>query len=83
MSPALGVAIYMILWWLAFFALLPVGAKSHAEAGEPTPPGSDPGAPLKHRLKLKALWAAAIAAVVWLFVYWAVLADLFNVLGRR
>ena len=63
MNPVLGVAIYTILWWLAFFALLPIGAKSHHEAGEPPPPGSEAGAPLVHGLKFKALWAAAIAAV--------------------
>jgi len=83
MSPVLGVAVYLIIWWLAFFALLPFGATSHSEAGEPPPPGSDPGAPLKHRLLFKAGWAAAIAAVGVVIVYWGVATDLFNVLGRR
>ena len=80
MSPVLGVAIFIILWWLAFFCTLPIGAKSHHEAGEAVPPGSEVGAPLAHRLPFKALLATAIAAPVWLFVYWSVSHDLFHVI---
>ena len=64
MNPVLGVAVYLITWWLAFFAVLPIGAKSHHEAGEPVPPGSEAGAPLAHRLPFKVGLAAVIAAVV-------------------
>jgi len=81
MNPVLGVAVYLILWWLAFFTMLPIGARSHHEAGEPPPPGSDPGAPLVHKLGLKALLAAGVAAVFWGVVYWAVSVDLFHVLS--
>ncbi|MES1157147.1 MAG: DUF1467 family protein [Alphaproteobacteria bacterium] len=83
MNPVLGGASYFIIWWLVFFALLPVGATSHHEAGEPPPPGSEPGAPLQHGLRKKALWATGIAVVVWLFVYWAVSTDVFHVLSAR
>lgn len=78
MSPFLAVAIYMILWWLSFFALLPIGAESHHEADEEIVPGAERGAPRVHNLRQKALWAAAIAAVLWLVVFWAVKADLFG-----
>lgn len=80
MNPVLAIATYLIIWWLAFFTMLPIGAKSHHEADEPPPPGSEPGAPLAHRLGMKALWAAGIAAVVWIGVYWAVSVDVFGVL---
>ncbi|HWA00858.1 MAG TPA: DUF1467 family protein [Caulobacterales bacterium] len=83
MSPVLAIAVYVIIWWLAFFAVLPLGAKSHHEAGEAPPPGSEAGAPLAHRLPMKAGLAAAIAAVVWLGVYWGVSVDLFGVLRAR
>ena len=81
MNPVLGVAVYMILWWLSFFVMLPIGARSHHEAGEPPPPGSEAGAPLAHRLGFKALLATGAAAVVWIGVYWAVSVDLFHVVG--
>ncbi|HEX8902623.1 DUF1467 family protein [Vitreimonas sp.] len=74
----LGIAIYVILWWLSFFVMLPVGAQSHHEADEAVPPGSEVGAPKVHNLRKKALWAAGIAAILWLVVYWAVSVDLFG-----
>jgi predicted secreted protein len=78
MTLFLGIAIYIILWWLCFFALLPMGAQSLHEADETAPPGVERGAPKAPNLALKALWAAGIAAVLWLFVAWAISVDLFN-----
>jgi predicted secreted protein len=82
MNLFLGAAIYVILWWLAFFAMLPLGAQSLHEADEEAPPGVERGAPKSHRLGMKALLASAIAAVVWLGVAWAVSVDLFRVYAR-
>ncbi|HYD85869.1 MAG TPA: DUF1467 family protein [Vitreimonas sp.] len=82
MSPFLGIAIYLILWWLAFFTMLPIGAQSHHEAGEEVVPGAERGAPRVHKLGQKALWAAGIAAVLWLGVAWAVSVDLFEMRPR-
>jgi predicted secreted protein len=62
-------AIYFIIWWLVLFAVLPWGVRS------PSPdeimPGTDPGAPPVHRLKLKLAWTTALAAVVFALFYWA------------
>lgn len=76
MSLFLGVAIYVILWWLSFFVMLPMGAQSAHEADEETVPGVERGAPRVHNLGRKALLAAGIAAVLWLGVAWAVAVDL-------
>lgn len=78
MGPLLSAAIYVILWWLAFFVMLPIGAQSLHEAGEDAPAGVERGAPRAHRLGVKALWAALLAAVLWIGVAWAVSVDLFN-----
>jgi len=77
-----GIAIYVILWWLAFFAMLPMGATSAHEAGERYVPGAEHGAPKVHNLRLKMLLASAIAAVLWLGVAWAISVDLFRVYPR-
>jgi len=79
MNLFLGVAIFVILWWLAFFAMLPMGAQSLHEGDEQSVPGVERGAPKSHRLGLKALIATAIAAVLWLGVAWGISVDLFNV----
>jgi predicted secreted protein len=75
----LGVAIYVILWWLSFFTMLPMGAQSLHEAGEDGAPGVERGAPKSHGLGRKALLATAIAAVLWLGVAWAISVDLLQV----
>jgi predicted secreted protein len=79
MNLFLGLAIYLILWWLVFFMVLPLGARSLHEADETGAPGIDRGAPVSHNLGMKALVAAAIAAVLWLGVAWAISRDLFDV----
>ncbi len=61
----LGVAIYILLWWLAFFVMLPLGVRSFEEAGVEPAPGSDRGAPAAPNLLRKLLYAAALAAVIW------------------
>jgi predicted secreted protein len=83
MTLFLGVAIYVILWWLAFFVMLPMGAQSLHEADEASVPGVERGAPKSHNLGKKTLWATGIAAVVWLGVAYAVSVDLFGVYGGR
>ena len=83
MTIPLGVAIYFILWWLAFFMLLPLGAQSLHEAGEAGVPGIEPGAPRSHQLGRKALWAAGLAAVLWVVVYVAIANDVFRMYGGR
>jgi len=57
---AVLVSAFVILWFLAFFCLLPVGI------GEADP---DTGAPLNPHLLLKAGYATAIATVLWLIFY--------------
>ncbi len=48
---------FPILWFLAFFCLLPVGLGSEHDP--------DTGAPLNPKLVRKALIATVIAAVLW------------------
>lgn len=78
MNLFLGIAIFVIVWWLAFFTMLPMGAQSLHEANEEGAPGVERGAPRVHNLRLKMLLATGIAAVLWLVVAWAISVDLFN-----
>jgi predicted secreted protein len=64
------VAIYFIIWWLVFFAVLPFGIRSQHEHGEIVP-GTDPGAPAVHGLKLKLVWTTVGATAVFGAFYWA------------
>ena len=64
MSAFTAIAIYLTLWWTVLFAVLPLGAKSHAEAGIKPPGGGDPASPVNPRLKEKFLLTTVISAVV-------------------
>ena len=79
MDLLIGIALYIILWWIAFFAVLPIGVRNLDEAGEATEAGVERGAPHRPRLWMKALWAAGVAAVAWLIVYGAVRMDVFAI----
>ncbi len=63
-------AIYFIMWWLVFFAVLPFGIHSQHEHGEFIP-GTDPGAPAVHGLKAKAGWTTLVSLVIFGLFYWA------------
>lgn len=52
---------FLILWFLALFCLLPMGLGAELD--------QETGAPLTPRLGLKAMLAAAIAAVLWIGFY--------------
>lgn len=61
----LGVASFIILWWLSFFIMLPIGVRNHDEAGVETRPGVERAAPAVPNLLRKAGYAAALAGVIW------------------
>lgn len=69
MNPLTWFAIYLMIWWVTFFAILPLWNVSHHEAGVKSEPGNDPGAPLMHNLGKKALINTAVAFGVWLIVF--------------
>jgi predicted secreted protein len=68
-----AIGCYLVIWWVALFTILPLGARSHWEAGIETPGGGDPSSPVNPDLKRKFItttWVAAILfAIAWLVVY--------------
>ncbi|MGC1302017.1 MAG: DUF1467 family protein [Caulobacteraceae bacterium] len=77
MGPIWTLSIYFVTWWLTLFAILPLGVRSHEEAGVPLPEGCDPGAPVNPNLKRKAFtttWVAAlVTGAVWAVVQFGLL----------
>lgn len=55
-----GVILFVIIWWMVFFAVLPIGNRPV----ENPEPGHEPGAPAKPRLLLKMAVTTGIAAVL-------------------
>ncbi|MFD1251975.1 hypothetical protein DEVEQU_03491 [Devosia equisanguinis] len=64
------IAVYFVVWWLTFVAVLPIGARSHHEAGVEVVAGSDPGAPLKPHLVRKILLTTGLSIVFTGLLLW-------------
>ena len=60
-------AIYIILWWIVLFAILPWGVRTQ----EPSEviPGTDPGAPTAPALAAKMMWTTIVSAIVFALGY--------------
>jgi predicted secreted protein len=68
MTVATGIAIFFLIWWLAFFAVLPWGIHRQDEDGE-IPPGTDPGAPALPDLRRKLVWTTLVSLVIFAGCY--------------
>ncbi|PWB91245.1 MULTISPECIES: DUF1467 family protein [Methylocystis] len=63
-SLPLAAAIYLTIWWIVLFAVLPLGVRSSEEAEEDLPEGADPGAPASPELLKKAGITTVVSAVL-------------------
>lgn len=74
MGWATGIAIYITMWWVVIFAVLPFGARPPARIEK----GHAPSAPESPRLGMKMLVTTAISAALWLALELTVRAELFS-----
>jgi predicted secreted protein len=77
MNWVIGIATYVVIWWIVIFAVLPFGVRP-ADEGEI---GHDAGAPANPRLGLKAAITSVVAGILWLLVHWAVTTGLIDFRG--
>jgi predicted secreted protein len=57
-----AVAVYVVVWWIVIFAVLPWGVKPI----ESNDQGFDPGAPQNPRLLRKIVITTIVTTVIWL-----------------
>jgi predicted secreted protein len=70
MSTATAIAVFILIWWVVLFAVLPWGIRSQHESGaESVVPGTDPGAPTNFRLGQKLLWTTLVSGVIYAACY--------------
>ena len=63
MSLTGAIIVFVLAWWISFFAVLPIGVKGQWEDGS-TIPGTEEAAPRDPMLMKKVIWASGGAAVV-------------------
>ncbi len=68
MSLAMSVGIYFVCWWLAFFIVLPIGVRTHADHGT-VEPGTADSAPIAPHLWIKAAAATVLSAIIFAVIY--------------
>ena len=62
-DPLSALVVFVVAWWLCLFCVLPIGVQSQVEA-DSVVEGSEPGAPVVHGLRKKAIWATIGAVVI-------------------
>lgn len=67
MSPFSGFVVFLLIWWVTLFGVLPMGVRGQAEEGDVFK-GSEPGAPVKSDMKRKFVVTTVIATVLWVIV---------------
>ncbi len=72
-----GLMVYLVLWWLVFFAVLPFGVRVPDEVEQ----GHATSAPARPRLWLKAGITTLIAAVLWAGAGWLITSDFLSFYG--
>jgi predicted secreted protein len=60
-----GSVVYILVWWVTLFAILPLWVTP----AEPDDPGHAAGAPLRPLLGRKLALTSVVAAVIWLGIY--------------
>jgi predicted secreted protein len=68
MSLAFAVSMYVVIWWIVLFAMLPIGVRTQAEEGD-VAPGTAESAPHMPRLLPKMLATTVVASVLFAAFY--------------
>ena len=60
-----GIVVYVLVWWITLFAVLPLWVTP----AEPDDPGHAAGAPQRPRLLLKMAITTVVSALIWLAIF--------------
>jgi len=85
MNLALGIAVFVVIWWTVLFAILPLGVRTQGEDGTIVP-GTPESAPTRPRLVRVVLLTTLVSCVVFAAIWAALRYDLVNfeqLIGRQ
>ncbi len=68
MTLSFAIAIYVVIWWVVLFAMLPIGVRTQAEEGQ-VAPGTAESAPHRPRLLPKMLATTVVASILFAAIY--------------
>ena len=73
-----SVIVYVLIWWIIFFSILPVGIHSNKEKFKEGVSGIDPGAPINPKIGKKFLITTIITSIIFIVIYYLVKFNLLN-----
>ena len=73
-----SIIVYVMIWWIIFFSVLPIGIQSNKEVFREKIEGMDPGAPKNPRIAKKFLITTLITSIIFIVIYYLVEFNLLN-----
>ena len=73
-----SIIVYVMIWWVIFFSVLPIGIRSNKEVFKGKLGGIDPGAPKNPKIGKKFLITTLITTIIFSVIYYLVSIDLLN-----
>ena len=73
-----AIIVFIMIWWIIFFSVLPIGIRSNKEVFKEKIGGMDPGAPKNPKIEKKFLITTLITTIIFLVIYYLVKIDLLN-----
>jgi predicted secreted protein len=77
MNPFSAFVVFLIIWWVVLFMVLPIGVRGQAEDND-IAPGSEPGAPTKANMLWKVKITTLIAFILWVCVCSVIIFELID-----
>ena len=73
-----SIVIYVIIWWIVFFSVLPIGIKHNEKPFKNNLEGIDPGAPKNPNILKKFLYTTIITSAIFVGIYYMVSIEYLN-----
>ena len=73
-----SIIVYVMIWWIIFFSVLPIGIRSNKDVFKDKIGGVDPGAPKNPKIVEKFLITTLITTIIFLVIYYLVKFNLLN-----
>jgi predicted secreted protein len=67
MGVTTGIVLFMVIWFMVLFVVLPIRIRTQGDMGQVVP-GTHAGSPEHHHMKKKVWVTTGIAAVLWVIV---------------
>ena len=73
-----SIIVYVLIWWIIFFSVLPIGIQANKVKFKEGLEGVDPGAPNNPNIAKKFLITTIITSIIFIVIYYLVKFNLLN-----